>query len=537
MNPTRRNFLKNSTFAVSGAMVTPSLQLKSGSPIVERQFTIQDQKFKKLVQTAIDAAMSSGAKYADARLTHIYKFSGSAVRPTPILLEDMSFGVRALYDGYWGFAASPIWTTDEAARLGKAALRQAKINVLNGPRSIDFPAIKDLSSGHWTMPVKEDPFSMSFDEILDFLVGLHTYILQLPNVGDQARVGINCYKHEKAFGSSENQYTTQVLYSIDGVVSFPAKESRSYPQVTVSLETLSPAGMGFEYFRDQDLRGDCIKARDEYFLRARLPMEPVDVGRYNLLVHPIVVGPLLSQSIGLATQVDRVMGFEANATGTSYINDPLEMLDVFKLCNSMINVTGDRSTPGSVNRVKWDDEGVMPAKFEIVKDGILKNLQANREGASWIKDHLVKSQHGVQSYGCASSPSSLDVPLVYNSDLTLTPSNSQDTVESLRSKVEDGLELRFGRVTMDFQQVSGLGRGEFYKVKNGKQIARIIDAGILFRTPELWNNTIGLGGSDSVRRFGLPESKGEPAQIGFHSTYVPPVLFKEVTVIDPQKKA
>lgn len=532
---TRRDFIRKGSAGVTAAIAFPHLKVEGGGPVLTEEYSIEDPKIKQLAQAAVDAAMADGATYADASLTHIYNMQCWAGSIIPNLMEEMSFGVRALYDGYWGFAASPTWTSVEAARLGKAALRQARINAFDKPRPMELAPLIGMSSGHWTMPVQADPFKISLDEILDFIGGLFSYVQLLPKVGDGARIITKFRKSEKCFVSSMGQSVTQTLHTAEGEVEFLVPIKSGMLEI-VQLNTLTPAGMGFEYFRDQDLRTQIVVARDEAIENARLPIEAIDVGRYDILIHEMAMADLVSKTTGFATQVDRVLGFEANANGTSYITEPETMLGDLKVGSSLLNISADRSETGSVNKVKWDDEGVSPIKFDIFKDGVLQNLQTNREGAGWCKDYLSKYSDRYQSFGCASTPSSLDVPMIYNADLTLKPSDDSNTIDSMREEMSDGLEMRLGGFAMDFQQVTGFGQGRFFKIKDGRKIARVSASAILFRTPEMWNNLTNIGGASSVRRFGLRENKGEPAQESYHSVYVPPALFKELTVIDPAKK-
>ncbi len=539
MNYTRRTVLKNSVIMSGGLVALRSIDAQPRYTASVDASSIQDPKIKEVISRAIDTAIAAGASYADARMSHAYSISSRGLR-VPALTEGMSIGVRALYQGYWGFASSPTWSLDEGARLGAAALRQAKMNVFGAPREIELAPIADLASGHWAMPVKNDPFRLDFDEVVDYSEGLVFYIESTFPQAHDARVRIKFDKTEKAFGSSLGQFTTQALYSTSGLVGFGVKSPRARENgESVSLDTLTPAGMGFEYVRDQDIREQCRVAYLEALEIIQLPFEPVDVGKYSVLLQQQGAAHLLSQSIGQATQIDRAMGYEANAGGTSYIVDPVTMVGSFKIGSPLVNISGDRSSPGSVGMVKWDDEGVPPQKFDLVKDGILANMQANREGAGWMKDHYAKTNQPFQSYGCGFSATSLDVPLIYNADLTLAPApNSTATLDSMRSNLKDGLEIMNAEFSMDFQQVTGLGRGDrIFKIKNGKRVSKLIGAGSIFRTSELWGNVIELGGVSSARRFGVTEQKGEPTQEGMHSVTAPPMLVKELTVIDLKKKA
>ncbi|MBX6333525.1 MAG: hypothetical protein IRY91_16885, partial [Gemmatimonadaceae bacterium] len=79
--------------------------------------------------------------------------------------------------------------------------------------------------------------------------------------------------------------------------------------------------------------------------------------------------------------------------------------------------------------------------------------------------------------------------------------------------------------------------GAIYEVKRGKRVARIASAGFLFRATELWKNLLAIGGEQSVRRYGMSAAKGEPAQRCYHSVSAPAAVVKELTLIDPMRKA
>lgn len=533
---TRRSVLKKGGLfalgtAAVGTGVWPSTSIAGTRQIVEPLFPDGHPDRRRIIQEAIDSAMSAGASYADARLTHHEEFSIGYRAPNRY--ENMAFGVRVLYQGYWGFAASPVWSTDEAVRLGRAATNQARANVLGRERITELAPI-NASEGHWETPVTQDPFKIDYDEISDFFGGLSGFIGSLKFIGSFfTRFAFS--RTHKAFGNSMGQFNTQLLYSSGGAIAF-SLEDKEGRVANGEIEEISPAGQGFEYFRDRPLRDYIRKTHEESLEDLSLPFKPIDAGRYNVLVDQHGVGSLLGQSIGAATEVDRVFGFEANAGGTSYIDAPDTMLGNYKIGSPLLNVVCDRSEAGSVGRVRWDDEGVTPSRYDLVRKGVLVNLQTNREGASWIKDYYSSTGQEFRSSGSAAAPSALEVQLVHKADLYLTPSETSSSRDDMRKELGDGLEMRVPDVTFDFQQITGLSRGRTYEVKKGRRVSRLLDAGMLFRTPELWSNLVAVGGKDSVRYYGRESKKGQPEQSVMSALYVPPVTFKEMTFIDVKRK-
>ena len=54
----------------------------------------------------------------------------------------------------------------------------------------------------------------------------------------------------------------------------------------------------------------------------KLTAKPVEVGRYDLVLHPSHLWLTIHESIGHPTELDRAMGYEANYAGTSFVAPP-----------------------------------------------------------------------------------------------------------------------------------------------------------------------------------------------------------------------
>jgi hypothetical protein len=97
---------------------------------------------------------------------------------------------------------------------------------------------------------------------------------------------------------------------------------------------------------------------------------------------------------------------------------------------------------------------------------------------------------------------------------------------------------------MDFNALNGMARLDtesgptrFYQIKRGKKVARLDPKGtaILFRAPELWKSMVARGGAESVRPVPVRVSKGEPPQETWHTVEAPPMLLRQMAVIDPTR--
>lgn len=498
---------------------------------------IDDPRLKPLVQRALDSARSAGAQHVDVRLTHTrirrYRIGSLPVEDA----ESITVGVRALIDGYWGFASGPVWSTDEMVRLGREASLQAKTNALGKPRVVDLAVAPLVRDGHWTMPVVVDPFTVHPSQVSDMMDGVMVYAARQPYCRG-GQMAAEFVMQEKAFGTSDGSYYTQRTYRSGGVcaVSYQDAQGRRGDGGT---DLLSPAGMGYELFNEAELRDDVDRILEDIRADLELPVKPIDVGRFDVVMSAHATAQLLDGTIGAATEVDRVFGYEANAGGTSYLNDPMAMLGTYSVGSSALSVQGNRNDPRGVATVAWDDEGVVPEAFPIVSNGVFVDLQTTREGAGWLTDYYKTSGRPMRSHGCANAPAAIDAPMSHTANLVMTPASTSETYDSLVSNLDKGIAFKKMIINMDFQQLNGLAYdpGWCYEVTKGKKTARLIKAGLLFRAPELWKSLQALGGSDSVRTYGLSGSKGQPSQTTYHSVSAVPARFEKMTVIDVQRKA
>ncbi len=534
---TRRTFLKHGAVCAAGAAVpifgiAPQRAIVT-PPIQPQQRSVDDPATKALVQRAIDAAISSGATYVDVRLTH-HRIRDVEISRV-IDREEMTVGVRALTDGYWGFAASPIWNAAEMIRLGKEAALQAKSNALGDRFERELAPTTAVIDGHWKTPVQIDPFEVPVAEIMDYLKSLMFYTERIPQASLIGRVKFEM--RMQAFGSSLGSYCTQQRYLSQGNLGVTVRTIDFTNQLVSGIDALTPTGVGWELFKGQPLRDMIREVVEELRFDLSIPVLPVEIGRYETVIHANSVAPFISQTIGAATELDRAMGYEANADGTSYISNPIEMIGAFQLASPLLNITANRNTAGGAATVQWDDEGVAPSAFTLVSKGMLQDVSTTRESAMWLRDRYGKLGRTLQSHGCAFAESGLAAPLPTTPNLEMTPGTSSADFESLIGGIRSGLAFTNMNLSLDFQQLNGLGMGKVYEIKNGKRISRLMNAGILFRSPEFWKSLIAIGGPTSARRYGQKVTKGEPPQDSWHSVTAVPVVCKDLSIIDISRKA
>lgn len=505
------------------------------------ELPIDHPEIKALALRAIDAAKSAGATYADVRLTRTEsQFLLAALARSWKDRETLAVGIRALVNGYWGFAASPIWSADEVVTLARDAVAQAKSNAGGTSKTVDLGTIP-VASGSWTMPVQIDPFAMPLEEKNDFLRSWETLARNYHPRSRMAMASVMLNRQAKAVATSEGAYFTQTVYATEGWFTMKVVHPswRDKTNYDMNARGVTNSGKGWELLIDADPHAQIPQMFEEGDEIVQAPRKPVDLGRFETVFAAPVVALLVDQTIGTATELDRALGYEANASGTSYLTKPLSMLGAYKVGSPLVTVTGNRTVPGGVATVKWDDEGVEPNEMTLIRDGVANDFQTTREQAAWLAPWYQQKNVPLRSHGCAGAESAIDVTVQRSPNLTLAPSATNATFNDLVANVKKGFAVCSSEIYTDHQARNGSTGGEtlIREIVNGKLGAVVTGGGVLFNTSELWSNVTAIGGTSSAEWLGVRRTKGQPAQETAHSVSAVPIVVKDIAMIDIMRKA
>ncbi len=527
----RRKFIFLGSLGAAGAILPrSSLSGLAQSTAIDTAPRVGDPLLRELAMAALDAAKSAGASYADVRLTLTRKQSfyyGNA----PIDGEHLAVGVRALVDGAWGFVAGPRWTMSEMTRLGKDAAIQAKANVWDGVSKVNLGAALPAIPESWSHPVKRDPIDVPIDEKLDYIRSAEAWASTFRS-GSASSI-IIFERQDRTFASTEGLFGTQVLYNTFGNgsgINVSASDPVLQRNGSRSVNLITPTSAGFEVFNDGGLIDMIPVLYDQ--ARQQLTAEQIQPSRYDIVFDGVSMTSLVDQSIGAALELDRAVGLEANAGGTSYMA-PLDTVLGSELSSVKLNVIGERSSVNGAATVGWDDDGVAPKSLTYVKDGRVHDYSTNREHAELLQSWYASNNMTAGSHGCAFSETAMDFPLISPPNIRMQPDTSADrSFNDLVSSVDNGLAVIGGRCSMDHQKLTGRGSGELiYRVRNGKLAEVVRGASYLFRSPELWKALSVIGGQSSLATTGFTSNKGQPRSTTVHSVTAPAAIIKNMSVI------
>ncbi|WP_284348954.1 TldD/PmbA family protein [Roseisolibacter agri] len=533
----RRDFLLGTTAAAAAA----ALGARSASALPTGPLPSPgDPAIRALAMRALDAAKSGGAEYADVRIAqNRTQFVATRERRVQGLADGETFGagVRALVGGAWGFAATSDLSPDGIAAAARQAVAQAKANRAAQVRPHQLAPVTPTPNGEWKSPIKVDPFEVPVADKVALLLAANEAALKVKGVRFVTS-GMNFLREEKTFASTDGTYTVQTLYRTTPNMNITAVAADNSDFQSRQSTEVAPMGRGYEHVTESDFVGNAPKWAGE--AAEKLAAKPVEVGRYDLILNPSNLFLTIHESVAHPTELDRVLGFEANYAGTSFVTPPEKVLGQLKYGSPLMNIQADRNQVGSLAACGWDDEGVQPETYMIIKDGVVVDYQTTREQAPYLDWWYRKSGKTMRSHGNSYAQSWADVQFQRMPNVSLLPGEKDYVWEDLISATDRGIAIvGNGSFSIDQQRYNGQFAGQlFYEIKGGKVVGMLKDVAYQFRTPEFWGSLDMIGGKRSYWLGGANnDGKGQPSQSNAVSHGCVPSRFRNVNVINTGRTA
>jgi TldD protein len=539
MPVSRRDFVKTASAAAAlGVIGSRADALTAPGIFVPEHAPMEDHR--ELAMRAVDAARAAGAQYADVRIAR-YRSQFVATRERRVQAlsdnETAGIGVRALVNGAWGFAASADLTTDAVTALARSAVDQARANRSALTRPITLAPYGAKQTGTWRSPVKTDPFDVPIADKVALLLAANEAAMKVRGVRF-CNSGVSFLREEKWFANSEGSYTEQTLYRCSPNVQITAVSQDFSDFQTRSAQEVAPRGLGYEYFLASDLPGNATKWAEEAV--QKLSAKPVEVGRYDLVLHPSHLWLTIHESVAHPTELDRALGFEANYAGTSFVAPPEKVLGTLKYGSDLMNIQADRNQEGSLSACGWDDEGVVPDTYDIIKNGTFVDYQTTREQAPYLDWYYRKIGKPVRSHGNSYAQFWSDVQFQRMPNVSLLPGEKDLGWDDLIAATDNGIAIiGNGSFSIDQQRYNAQFGGQvFYEIKGGKITGMLKDVAYQMRTPDFWKSMDMIGGRRSYFLGGANnDGKGQPPQSNAVSHGCVPSRFRQINVINTGRTA
>ncbi|HSD17134.1 MAG TPA: TldD/PmbA family protein [Thermomonas sp.] len=535
----RRDFLK----AGGAGMACMLLPLQGHAVPAETLLSSVDVRLKKsLADTALLAAREAGASYCDVRIGR-YLRQFVATREDKVTgvvnTESTGIGIRVIAGGAWGFAATSSMTADAVANAARQATALAKANAGIRSEPVRLAPTKGVGETSWKAPIRKNAMAVPVKDKVELLLAVNAAAMKAgANFVNSSVFAIN---EQKYFASSDGSYIDQDIHRIAAPMSVTVIDKASGK--FRSRDGLSaPMGLGYEYLdgnaadkitlpsgvivygNSYDMLEDAVAAAKQ--AREKLKAPSVKPGKYDLVLDPSHTWLTIHESVGHPTELDRVLGYEANYAGTSFVTLD-KVKERFQYGSPQVTITADKTERGSLGAVGFDDEGIQTQKWDIIRDGKLVSLQAVRDQA-----HMLGLEH---SQGCCYADSWSSVQFQRMPNVSLQPGEKTLSVADLVKDVENGIYIvGDGSFSIDQQRYNAQFGGElFYEIKNGKVTGMIEDVAYQIRTPEFWNSCAAVCDKRDYRLGGsFNDGKGQPGQSSSVSHGSSTARFNGVNVIN-----
>ena len=543
MTWSRRDFLRTgSAFAAAGLVGFDATLLADPYEAARRyrpfRPLLQDPDVRAVAMAALDAAKAAGARYTDVRIA-----SGITRRTivldrrvsTQAVMGQLNLGVRVLVGGAWGFASSTIVTEEESARVAQLAVRQSSLNPWGEKRTLELAPAPVVPDGQWETPIDLDPWNYTIQDQLELQLEANEAIMQ---VGEKKGIaGIRAYswfefgKTDVVFASSEGSYIAQRFHGFGNTYAADAISEDRMQFGSSSPESFRTGGYGWEAIDGIPFAADAEQAVDDAIMM--MNAKDPDVGRYDLVLDSSAVSAAFNASIVRALEFDRVLGYEMHAGGTSYLAPPEETLGQFSYNNPKLNVRATGSAPWAGGMYKWDVEGVAPADYQLIREGVLVDYFTTREFAPQLEWWYRRNGLPVESRGTAGSQGSVLIQVVAPSIAIMDPGEEDVSVEEMIAETEDGIYIHrggFASVDPPMLNMQFSGSGMAHEIRDGKLGEPVSRPVFLASTPDFWRSMDMIGGEGTFAYNGGGTNKGDPFQQIGRTVGAPAARFREINV-------
>ena len=478
-----------------------------------------------IIATALNTARQRGAEYADVRLVSNREqriVVRNGVVETMTADESVGLGIRAVFQGAWGFASTRELTNAGADQAASQAVQIARASAGQNGRGLtvaDLLGSPVTGQGSYVTPIGIDPFTVPLDDKLALLLAADADMASVPQVTART-ANVVFIREERTFANTEGALVSQTIYEAGGGVQATAvgngeTQRRSYPQSHGRQQGCA----GWEYVVAMDLPGNARRTAEEAAELLTADPCPANITT-DLIIDSSQLALQIHESCGHAVELDRALGDEAAFAGTSFLTPNL--LDAFEYGSEHVNITADSTSATGLGTFGWDDEGLPAQATDIIRNGQFVGYLMSRESATRL---------GLPSNGCMRASSWNRIPLIRMTNVSLLP--GQWTLEDMIADTDEGIYLETNRSwsiddrRYNFQFGTEVGR----EIRNGKLGRLLRNCTYTGITPEFWRSCDAVGGPQHWQLWGTPRcGKGQPGQIAHTSHGASPSRFRDVRV-------
>ena len=480
---------------------------------------------KQIADWALGMAAAMGASHAEARIVD-ERTRSLGTRNGRVAVasdgESLGIGIRVLADGGWGFAATQELTRKGVEHCAALAVEIAKASarVQRQPvRLVDEPP----AVAKWSSPCEIDPFTVPMEENFELLRKIDETLTAVEGV-TLAETSMIFRRYEQWFYSSEGAVIHQTRTTTGAGFAAHAFEGdsiqvRSYPNSFGGQYQ----NKGYELIGELRLLENAERVARECVALLKAPQCPE--GCCDLVLDSSQLGLQIHESIGHPIELDRVLGYEANFAGTSFLT--LDKLQTLRYGSDVVNVVADARPehgPG-LGTFLYDDEGVAAQCVPIITKGRFEGYLSSRDTAAMIG----RSRSGghMRAAGWAR------VPIVRMSNVSILPGDEPLSFDELIGSTDNGIYMETNRSwSIDDKRYNfQFGCEAAWEIKGGKLGRMLRNPSYSGISTEFWNSMDAICDRRQWTLWGTPNcGKGQPEQSMGTGHGAAPARFRQVKV-------
>jgi TldD protein len=411
--------------------------------------------------------------------------------------KDIGYGIRVLKNGAWGFASTAIVETSTIDEIVRTAVKEAEATSRKIKRPVELtqePIIKDK----YETPFKIDPFNVDIEEKLEILKNADSIMAEKGDVIKVRENGMDFVKINLEYGNSEGTLISEQELFSGCICSATAIANDNQNRMRMLYEM-----RGFEYIDNFDFEKTSEQIASEAIILATEAIAPKPQ-KTTFILEPFQLGLTIHESCGHPSELDRVLGWEADFAGTSFLTLDKHGSN-YKYGSEKVNLVCDPTMPNVLGHEKYDHEGVKTKKFYVVKEGIFNDYQSDRQTAKIIGQDHSNGNARIDRYN--------RFPLVRMSNLYLEPdSDGPKDVNELIKETKEGIygvdwkshSIDDKRINFQFAvQIA-------YEIKNGELGKPLKNTIYQAATPEFWGGLDMMTQEWKIEGHGPVCGKGAP---------------------------
>ncbi len=402
--------------------------------------------------------------------------------------EVLRGNIRVLKNGQWGFVSfNDISLLETYIKMAEEQANTISLYIKEKRKVLPFKPVK----AHYRTEFKINPLDVSLEEKYGLAMKYDSILKKHKRL--QNRKIFYADREEKLYyGNTEGSLITQDKIFTGILIYAVAKDGNNIQTASESFGGYK----GYEVVKDLDEVVDNIGKIAEDMLDAK----QIEGGYYTVVLDQKLAGVFAHEAFGHLSEADFI-----------YENERLKNIMQIgrRFGTDDLNIIDEGFIQGEAGFIFIDDEGVIPQKTYLIKNGILNSRLHSRETAYKMKEELTGNARAIDAF---------HQPIVRMTNTYID--KGKYSFEEMINSVDDGIyavDYRGGQTNLEMFTFSA---ARAYRIKNGKiqeTLKNVVLTGNVFETLkniEMIGNDLklfgGLGGCGKAGQSPLPVSTGAP---------------------------